>query len=276
MEVEVLMSCYKNDNPLFLREAIESTYDNQSRKPDSFRIIVDGPVGSEIDEVLIEYENKYPGIFKIERLKVNGGLGNALRRGIQISSYEYILRMDSDDVSEPERIRKQVEYAEKHPEVDVIGTFTADFLEKPDKPLSIRALKTDMKSISEDAKKRTPVSHVSVLLKRESVLAAGNYQDFRLYEDYYLWVRMLKNRAVFVNIPEVLVKVRTGADRYKRKGSKQYIYSTKKFQHYLYGIGFISKKEYLRNRWGRVIVARIPVFMRKAIYETFLRKKIER
>lgn len=273
MKIEVLMSCYKNDNAKYLREAISSTFENQTEKPDSFRIVVDGPVGDEINGVLDYYEKQYPNVFIIQRLEKNGGLGKALRFGILDSKYEYILRMDSDDVSARTRIETQKKYALSHPEIDVIGTYTAEFVDSPDNILSVRELETEEDKIYKDAKKRTPVSHVSVLLKRDSVLKAGNYQSFLLYEDYYLWIRMIQNGARFGNIPEILVFVRTDENRYKRKGSKQYIASTRLFQHYLYGIGFVSFREYLRNKYGRVIVARVPVRIRKLIYERLLRKQ---
>lgn len=273
MKIEVLMSCYKNDSAVFLKEAIYSTYEQQTEKPDSFRIVVDGSVGDEINRVLEYYESKYPSIFVIQRLKENGGLGRALRLGMNASKYDYILRMDSDDVSDPQRIEKQKRFAEAHPEIDVIGTYTAEFIDDHTKLLSVRKLETENEQIYIDAKKRTPVSHVSVLLKREAVIMAGNYQSFMLYEDYYLWVRMIQNGAKFHNIPEILVYVRTDENRYKRKGSKKYVYSTIKFQHYLYGIGFVNYKEYLRNKYGRVLVAKVPVGVRKLIYEKILRAK---
>lgn len=276
MKIEVLMSCYNKDNAQFLREAIKSTYEDQTEKPDSFRIVVDGPVNDEINNVLSFYEKHYPDVFIIQRLEKNGGLGRALRCGIRDSNYEYILRMDSDDISDRTRIEKQKKYAQSHPELDVIGTFTAEFIDRPDNLLSIRELKTSEEDIYTDAKKRTPVSHVSVLLKRDSVLKAGNYQSFLLYEDYYLWIRMIQNGARFGNFPEVLVFVRTDENRYRRKGSKQYIKSTRLFQHYLYGIGFVSYKEYLRNKYGRIIVAKVPVGIRKQIYEKKLRKQPNR
>ena len=273
MRIEVLMSCYKNDDPIYLREAIFSTFEKQSIKPESFRIVVDGPVGDDINAVLEEYKNKYPDIFIVQRLAKNVGLGLALRAGIIHSDSEYILRMDSDDVSHPNRIEKLRRFAEDHPDIGVIGSYTAEFIDCVDNLLSVRELKTENDSIYNDEKKRTPVSHVSVLLKREAVISSGNYQHFSVYEDYYLWIRMIRNGIKFANLPEVLVYVRTDEKRYKRKGSKTYIKSTIRFQHFLYGIGFINYKEYLRNKYGRVFVAILPVWLRKIIYEKYLRKQ---
>ncbi len=275
MQFEVLMSCYEHDDPQFLREAIVSAYDNQTRKPDSFRIMVDGPINENLNAVLTEYETKYPGTFAVTRLPENKGLGNALGEGVALSEFDCILRMDSDDICAPDRFEKQLHYAETHPECDVVGTFTAEFFGTPDNVLSVRTLKCTQEEIEKQARSRSPVSHVSVLLRRSAVIKAGNYQHFPLYEDYYLWIRMLRQGSKFANFPEVLVFVRTDENRYQRKGSRAYIESTSKFQKYLLEIGFISRSEYLRNRYGRLLVARMPVGCRKLVYEKLLRKRPE-
>ncbi|KJS71079.1 MAG: hypothetical protein JL56_15715 [Desulfotomaculum sp. BICA1-6] len=271
MDFAVLMSCYKNDNPIFLKEAIESSYTNQTLKPNAFYIMVDGPVGSNIEDVLSFYENKYPGIFIVNRLPVNKGLGNALRVGVELSKFEYIVRMDSDDISKETRFEKLIECAENNPEYAIIGSYTAEFESNPNDIMSVRTLKSTQHEIFAQSKKRSPVSHVSVVLKRSAVLDSGNYMDFLLYEDYYLWVRMLQKGYKFYNISEILVFVRTDKDRYKRKGSKLYIDSTKKFQSYLLESGYINKGEYMRNSYGRILVAIIPSGFRKIIYEKILR-----
>lgn len=273
ISIEVLMSCYKNDNPIYLKEAIDSTYTLQTVKPDSFRIVVDGPVSKEIEDVLRIYTNKYPNVFKIQYLEKNGGLGKALQAGFLKSNHSYILRMDSDDISAKDRIKKQKDYIIKHPEIDVLGTYTAEFLDDWNNPFSIRVLKINHEEILKDAKKRSPVSHVSVLLNKDAVLNSGNYQHFPLYEDYYLWIRMLTNGHVFHNIPEVLVYVRTDKNRYARKGSEMYLKSTIRFQDYLLKIGFINWIEYLRNKYGRLLVGKAPICLRKLIYEIVLRKR---
>ena len=109
LKFTVLMSCYKNDNPDFLRAAIISSYEQQTLKPDEFVLIVDGPVSKNIDEVIYEFENKYGDIFKVHRLKENKGLGNALRIGVTICSYDYVVRMDADDISREDRFEKLID-----------------------------------------------------------------------------------------------------------------------------------------------------------------------
>lgn len=275
MRFSVLMSCYKNDNPDFLRVAIKSSFSEQTLKPDEFLLIVDGPVPNSIEKVIFEFESEYKDIFKVYRLKENKGLGNALREGVLLCSYEYIVRMDSDDVSRKDRFEKLISYAKNNPEYSVIGSYTAEFENDVNCLTSVRVVKQEHKDIVEQSKHRSPVSHVSVLLKKEAVLNSGNYMDFPLYEDYYLWIRMIKANCLFYNIPDVLVYVRTDKNRYKRKGNKTYIKSTISFQKYLRKIRYISKKEYLINKNGRLLVAWLPAGVRKFIYIVLLRRKPE-
>ncbi|MFS1511125.1 glycosyltransferase [Chengkuizengella sp. SCS-71B] len=267
------MSCYKNDNPEFLRIAIESSFIEQTLRPDEFLLIVDGPVSKELENIIAEFENRYKYIFKVHKLKENKGLGNALRVGVLNCSNEYIIRMDSDDVSRKDRFEKLISYAKRHPECSVIGSYTAEFEIDVNYLTSVRVVKEHHNDIVQQSKSRSPVSHVSVLFKKKAVLGAGNYMDFPLYEDYYLWIRMLKEQYVFHNIPEILVFVRTDKNRYKRKGNKTYIKSTLAFQRYLREVGFINGREYFINKNGRLLVAMIPPWIRKFVYVNLLRRK---
>ena len=70
------------------------------------------------------------------------------------------------------------------------------------------------------AKKRNPFNHPCMMFRREAVLHAGNYQDFPGFEDYYLWVRMLRKGCKGYNVQEVILDMRTGNGMYDRRGGK--------------------------------------------------------
>ena len=60
------------------------------------------------------------------------------------------------------------------------------------------------------------------MFRREAVLHAGNYQDFPGFEDYYLWVRMLRKGCKGYNVQEVILDMRTGnAENNRGKEIKQ-------------------------------------------------------
>ena len=95
-EYSVLISTYKNDNPEWLKVAVDSML-NQTVKASEIVIVEDGPLTKELNAVINSYEKEHKGLFKIVKLKKNVGLGPALKRGIEECSNEFIARMDSDD-----------------------------------------------------------------------------------------------------------------------------------------------------------------------------------
>ena len=98
------MSVYKNDSPEFLKPALKSIYDDQTRKPDEVVIVFDGPLTTGLLEVLDEFRIGREKIVKYYPQEINRGLGEALRIGSELCTGDYIFRMDSDDISLPNRI----------------------------------------------------------------------------------------------------------------------------------------------------------------------------
>lgn len=127
MTYSVLMSVYKNDSPAFLKLALESIYEKQTRKPDEIVVVFDGPITDELSDVLNNFQIGKENIVFYYPQEINRGLGEALRIGSEKCTGDYIFRMDSDDISDPERFAKQVAYVEAHPEIDVLGTDIAEF-----------------------------------------------------------------------------------------------------------------------------------------------------
>ena len=110
------------------------------------------------------------------------------------------------------------------------------------------------------------------MFRREAVLHAGNYQDFPGFEDYYLWVRMLRKGCKGYNVQENLLYMRAGQDMYKRRGGLGYIKCIFRFNNHLRKIGFISFGAFLKGIFVRIVVSIIPNGLRKSIYSKALRK----
>ena len=66
-------------------------------------------MNEQLDSIIDKYGKEYP-IFKVVRLEKNEGLGNALKLAVENASNELIARMDSDDVSVPDRFEQQLKY----------------------------------------------------------------------------------------------------------------------------------------------------------------------
>jgi hypothetical protein len=112
------------------------------------------------------------------------------------------------------------------------------------------------------------MNHVAVMFKKNAVESAGGYREtFHLFEDYYLWVRMLRKEYKAQNIPDVLVDVRTPADMYLRRGSRDYAKTMMKFHKWLRSIGWTSEIDFLTGAVPHAAVCVMPNGIRKMIYK---------
>ena len=273
MEFSVCTSAYKNDKFDYVREALDSMLMHQNVKPSEIVLVQDGPVPDDLSSLIREYENLYPRVMHVIRLEKNGGLGNALKIGVENAKYDIIARMDSDDICLPDRFEKQLAYLETHPECDIVGGQMTEFIDTPDNVVGRREVPLTNEEIYDYMKSRCALNHVTVMFRKESVLKAGNYQDWFWNEDYYLWVRMMMAGCKFANIPDVAVNVRSGSDQYARRGGKKYFDSEIGIKKLMLQNGLISRKEYVVNYIQRFIIQLLlPNSVRGWVFRTFARK----
>lgn len=269
----IITSVYKNDKPEFVKEALDSMLVHQSKTPDEIVLVQDGPVPYELSRLLSEYKDKYGDIMNVIKLVKNGGLGNALKLGVENAKYDICARMDSDDICLPDRFEKQLAYLESHPDCDIVGGQMTEFIGEPDNIVGRREVPLTNVEIYKYMKSRCALNHVTVMFRKEAVLKAGNYQDWFWNEDYYLWVRMMMAKCQFANIPDVAVNVRSGADQYARRGGKKYFDSEIGIKKLMLENGMISKREYYINYMERFIIQRMmPNSVRGWVFRTFARK----
>lgn len=268
----VLMSVYYKDNPTWLQEAIESML-NQTIKTDDFIIVEDGKLTDELEDVVKFYEEKYNDIVTVLRLKENRGLGPALALGIQKCKNELIARMDSDDISVPDRCEKQLNKYREKPELDVVGSSIAEFIDNTNNVQAYRILPETDEEIKEFARRRNPFGHPSVMLRKSKVLEAGNYRSYYLVEDYDMWIRMIEHGAKCYNFQEILVFMRISEEFYKRRGGLKYLKSILKFKKEQLHNGFYSKKDFIVSSCAHIIMCLMPNKIRDLLYRKVLRKK---
>ena len=270
--ISVLMSVYKNEKPEYFRAAVNSVL-NQTVLPEEIVLVRDGEVPdalqAEIDKLLRECSIR----IKYLPLPENGGLGKALNLGVRAASNELIARMDTDDISVPQRFEKQLEEFNLKPNVDVMGGQVLEFEGDTSMPTGKRTVPTSNEEIALFLKKRNAFNHPTVMFKKSSVINAGNYLDRHYVEDYDLWLRMLKNGSRFENLPETLVYMRVNGDTYSRRGGVAYFRSLKKLEKDKLIMSVISLPQYLGNvivRYVQCVLLRGR--MRKLIYRRILRK----
>lgn len=249
----VLMSVYAKDTPVHFRQAMESVTVKQTLPPSEVVLVVDGPLPPELDKTVRDLTHEMP-VIRVVWIEKNGGLGNALRIGMEHISNDLIMRMDADDIALPDRFERQAAYMQAHPECDIVGGQISEFVDTESRIVGKRIVPCGNDAIHIRLKSRCPLNHVSIAARRNSILAAGNYQDWFWDEDYYLWVRMAQNGCRFANLPEILVNVRVGEKTYTRRGGWRYFISEKKLQDYMLKGHMITWPQYAFNVAARLAI----------------------
>ncbi len=268
----VLMSVYKKEDPSFLKQAIDSMF-AQTLVTDDFVLVCDGPLTEKLDQVIREEEEAHAGVLKVLRREKNEGLGPALNAGLSLCKNDYVARMDSDDLADPKRCQEELDRMEEEG-LDLVGSFVNEFEKDPKLVKSLRQPPVSHEEIMAFAKKRNPFNHPSVMFSKKAVEAAGGYQDMPLFEDYYLWVRMLMQGSKGANIKRPLLSMRVGEgdELVKRRGGWSYAKCILHFRKTIYQMGFTKRKDYLMSTLPHVMVALMPNRLRSFVYRKFLRK----
>ena len=161
--------------------------------------------------------------------------------------------MDSDDICVLDRFQKQLDAFEKF-DCDIVGGQIDEFIDNPERSIGKRIVPLTNPEIKKFAKKRSPMNQVTIMIKKEVYTECGGYLDWYQNEDYYLWIRMILKQKTFLNLNDVLVKVRVGKDMYSRRGGYKYFQSEKKLQKYMLKNKLISFPRYIINVAIRFIV----------------------
>lgn len=265
-----LLSVYRKENPHYLNRALDSILD-QTVRPFEIVIVIDGPLTEPLSAVIGQHKNMNPDLVKIVKLEKNSGLGMALNEGLKHCSCDLVARMDTDDISKPDRFEKQLAVMSADSTIDVVSSWIDEFEGTEQHIISTRKLPETHAEILKYAGTRNPVNHPVVMFRKSAVQQAGGYRHLAYFEDYFLWARMLMNGAIFYNIPESLLLFRTSAEMYKRRGGWRYAKSEILLQKTFLNMGFISFPEFLQNVIFRLAVRMVPHGVRKRVYKSILR-----
>lgn len=258
------MSVYKGDRPSWLRECLASLQ-TQRRPADQIVIVLDGPIGQEQTELLANFGSSLPIL--LVPLEKNVGLGSALKAGLSQCAFEYVARMDADDICVPERFEKQLSFLERRPEIDILGAWIGEFDDtQPEKIYAFRKVPESNEEILKAARRRNPFNHMTVVFRRSAVERVGSYRPVRGLEDYDLWVRVLRANGVGWNLQEALVWARAGSSLAKRRGGGSYLAREYMLLFDFYRSGFIGASDLAVGLTLRTLVRLAPQSFRALAY----------
>lgn len=263
----VLMSLYNKEHPEYFRLALDSMI-NQTVKPDEIVLVEDGLLTPELYAVVEEYKDH----LKIVVNEKNMGLGLALNEGLKACKNELVARMDTDDISKPDRCQKQLKRFEEKPELAIVGSHIDEFVGSPDNIISQRRVPTTSDAIYNYAKKRSAFNHPAVMYRKSAVLSEGGYSNLKRNQDVDLFGRMLFKGFKAENINEALLWFRSSDELAARRKSWEntwsYIDTIKKF----WKMGYSSFSDYAMVAVAQTGMFIMPTRVQNWVYKKFLRK----
>ena len=217
-KIAIIQSVYGNDKPEYLSLAINSIL-RQTYSDFKLYLGIDGPIGSELSEVIYQLTDERIIVISNNENKGLANILNDLLEECVKHEYEFIARMDSDDISCIDRLEKQINYMENHPDVDVLGGAINEIDENGNSLNHI----VNYPCSSEECRKffsmRNPVAHPTVLFRKRFFEIIGMFYptNFARNEDTELWLQAYVHGAKIVNLPDVLLHFRVTDDMFKQR-----------------------------------------------------------
>lgn len=215
-KVAVIMSIYCNDVVKYVFPAVESVL-KQTYSDFDFYIQYDGPIKTEVDEYLTGLKDER---IKIQRRAENKGLAHSLNDLLTIVmslGYEYIARMDADDINKLNRFERQLQYMENHPEVECLGTWAVEINSKGEEYYRKQMPETH-EGCKKLFRKRDCMIHPTVVYRRSYIEKAGLYSlDTYFGEDTMMWAQGFAAKCTFANVAEYLYQFRLDDHFFNRR-----------------------------------------------------------
>lgn len=199
-KITVLMSVYNGEK--YLRQAIDSIL-NQTFKDFEFLIINDGSTDSSVS-IIKSYSD--PRIRLIHNKK-NIGLTRSLNKGLRLAKGAFIARIDADDVSLKERLKKQYEVLKMNSDIGLVGSWVR-IINKKGEEIDNWKFNYNSEKIYYLLNFRNYLAHSSVMFRRELIQSLGGYNEaYKYTQDFELWNRISKVTKIYL-VKKILVCIR--------------------------------------------------------------------
>lgn len=209
--ISVIMPAYNVEK--YIGKAIESIL--QQTFEDFEFIIIDDASTDKTHDIICTYHDKR---IILIRNQMNLGVASCINKGLSIANSEFVARMDSDDISKPDRFKKQIDFMYANSKLGISGSHMEIIDDKGN------LMKEHHKKIGDDAIKinlffgHTSLAHPSIIIRKKILDKYHLRYDtaFRYAEDYDLYCRCSYFMALD-NYPESLVQYRIHSDSVSQK-----------------------------------------------------------
>lgn len=248
-KISVLMPNYNCEK--YIWEAIESIL--KQTFTDFEFIIIDDYSTDNSWEIIQNFAKKDERIIAIKNNK-NLKICKTLNKWLKIAKWEYIARMDSDDISFIDRFQKQIKFLEKNLKVGIIGG-SIEIIDEKNKKIGERHYNITDENIRKKIFRYSPFCHPTIMIRRDILEKSWNYDEEQVFaEDYDLYFRIGKY-SQFANLTDFLLKYRMSSTnstskklwemeqktlKIRKKALKEYWYTMTIFDKIYYYCQYLS------------------------------------
>lgn len=205
------MSLYHKEKPQFLKESLQSIFDN-SVQPNQVVLVLDGPIGNELKAIVDKFAERHSSL-DVYPQPVNQGLSAALNIGLQKCNNDIVFRMDTDDVCFSNRFERILKEYELDPALEIVGSGIYNI----DENGNIDYTTHEQPLTEEEIYKKVwmcPFNHPAVSFRKDSIIKVGSYNPNSgpRQDDYELWFRCVAGGLHCKNIPDPLLYYRLTQD----------------------------------------------------------------
>lgn len=214
-KISVIMGIYNCEDTLSaaIESILNQTYSNWEL------IMCDDGSSDNTYMVAQDFKNKYPEKIILIQNEHNVGLNQTLNNCLKVATGDYIARMDGDDLCDPTRFEKELNFLLDHPEYAIVSTPMKYFDENGVFRIGIGGGEPDIKMIPLG----TPFCHAPCMVKKEAYDAVGGYSvDDKLLrvEDWHLWIKMYSKGYKGYTMNEPLYLMRDDQNAVSRRKFK--------------------------------------------------------
>lgn len=216
VKVSIILPTFNSSS--FIYEAISSILKQTHKNLEL--IIIDDKSTDDTIKIIKSFRDKR---IRLIKTKQRLGLANSLNLGIKLSKSKFIARMDSDDISELNRIEEQVNFLIKNKYIDIVGSAIKiiDDVGNINKFVSYPKNNFEIKFFMCLG---CPIVHPSVMMRKSVFEKYGIYYKNNYAEDFQLWSKLLHKNIKFCNLDKHLLKLR----KHKKNISNSKLNKTKK------------------------------------------------
>lgn len=271
----MLLTVFSRSNAEYLDQCMKSIFE-QTYLPNEILLIQEGDITIETNLIIQKWKNNFKDLFTHKIIPFqNGpmgfGLPSSLNIGIKEAKFEYIIRMDTDDICDKKRVEKQLHFADNYPDIDLFGSHILEFDEELKIETGRRKVPLSHKSIVKSSKFKNPFNGPAVVFKKQVALELGGYPIVASNEDYCFWALFIIKNKKLQNQDEYLVNMRGGDGIIDRRSSKRYRKGELMSLRYLRKIGFFNSYEYYSHFFFKTIFRNMPFIFIKQFYNKLLR-----